>query len=52
MKNSLTLADLEQWVRNDEGLYNWWHSSRMPLRKFVRENREELTACINRVLGR
>ena len=46
----LTIADIEQWIDNDEGLHNWWRSSRISKRQFIRDNREELTACINRVL--
>lgn len=45
----LTLCDIEQWVDNDEGLYNWWRSSRQAKRAFVRANRAELAACIERV---
>lgn len=40
------------WVLNDEGLYNWWRSTKQPIRVFIRENRSELTECINRVLNR
>ena len=43
---TLSLADIEQWVDNDEGLYSWWRSSRQGKRAFVRENREELTRAI------
>lgn len=42
----------ELWVLNDEGLYNWWKSTRMTMRNFIRENREELTAAINKAMGR
>ena len=41
--------DRAQWIDNDEGLYNWWRSSRMPKAKFIRENRDELTRCIENV---
>ena len=43
--------DREQWVNNDEGLYSWWKSTRQPIRTFVRENRDELTEAINKVLN-
>jgi hypothetical protein len=48
-----TLNDTEraQWIDNDEGLYNWWRSSRQSKRAFIRDNRAELDACINRVLS-
>ena len=40
----------EMWVNNDESLYNWWRPSRQSMRAFIRENRAELTECINRAL--
>ena len=40
-----------QWVLNDEGLYNWYRSSRMSLKAFIKENRKELTDIINKALG-
>jgi hypothetical protein len=42
-------ADREQWIDNDEGLYNWWRSSRLSKRQFIRENREEIDRCISNV---
>ena len=42
----------ELWVLNDEGLYLWWKQSKRPLRKFLRENREELDRIIKGRLGR
>jgi hypothetical protein len=41
-----------QWVMNDEGLYNWFRSSRKSLSAFIKENRSELTSMINKKLGR
>lgn len=41
--------DRAQWIDNDEGLYNWWKSSRMPKAKFIKENRDELTRVIESV---
>lgn len=38
----------ELWVQNDEGLYRWWKSSRLALRAFLRENREEIDRGIER----
>lgn len=49
--DKLTRADIAQWIDNDEGLYSWWKSSRQSQSKFITENRAELEACINRVLG-
>lgn len=42
-------TDREQWINNDEGLYRWWKSSRLPLRKFIQENRAEIDAAISNV---
>ena len=42
-------TEREQWVDNDEGLYNWWRSSHQSRRQFIRENRAELDACILKV---
>ena len=42
----------EMWIDNDEGLYNWWRSSRMSKREFLKQYRAELDACINRALGK
>ena len=39
------------WVLNDEGLYNWWRSSRQAIRAFIRANRKELDQVILRALG-
>ena len=50
-ERKLTLADLEQWVDNDEGMYSWWRSSRQSKRQFVRDNRDELTAAVNAYLN-
>jgi hypothetical protein len=45
-------TERQQWVDNDESLYLWWKSSRQGVRQFIRDNREELDAVINRALGR
>ena len=47
----MPMTDIAQWIDNDEGLYNWWKSSRQSKREFIRDNRAELEACINRVLN-
>jgi hypothetical protein len=44
-------TDRAQWIDNDEGLYDWWRSSRQSKRVFIRENRAEITAAINAVLN-
>jgi hypothetical protein len=45
----MTNSDISQWIDNDEGLYNWWKSSRMSKTAFIKENRAELVACISKV---
>jgi hypothetical protein len=42
--------DRAQWIDNDEGLYDWWRASGQSKRQFIRENRAELTRCIQAVL--
>jgi hypothetical protein len=39
------------WVQNDEGLYRWWRSERKPLAKFIKDNREQLDAIINKAIN-
>ena len=51
-RHNLDDREREMWVRNDEGLYNWWRSSRLSMRDFLRQNRTEIDAAINRVLGK
>ena len=48
----ITIREIELWIDNDESLYLWWKRSKQSKRDFIKENREELEACINRVLGR
>lgn len=44
--------DRRQWIANDEYLYSWQRSSRLPVRMFIREFRAELDAYIKRQLNR
>lgn len=39
-------------IINDEGLYNWQRSSRLPMRQFIKANREAIDQVINKMLGR
>jgi hypothetical protein len=48
---TLNDTDRAQWVDNDEGLYNWMRGSRLSMRAFVRQNRAELDAYIQKALG-
>jgi hypothetical protein len=41
--------DREQWIDNDEGLYNWWKRERCSKREFIRRNRAEITKAIENV---
>ena len=36
----------ELWVLNDELLYNWWKSTCKGIRRFIRDNRKDLTDYI------
>lgn len=44
-------SEREQWIINDEGLYNWQRRSGMGMTRFIRENREEIDKTINGVLA-
>ena len=48
-----TMNDTERelWVINDEGLYRWWKGSRQSKRQFLRENRTEIDAVIERMVS-
>ena len=39
------------WVLNDEGLYDWFKSSRMGLYEFINANRTELTDIIDTAIN-
>ncbi len=45
----LSYADIEQWVDNDEGLYDWWRSSGQSKRDFIYQNHAELVTAIENV---
>jgi hypothetical protein len=47
----LTNDDREDWVNNDEGLYDWWQASGLSIRAFIRQNRELIDEAINNVVG-
>lgn len=49
-KITLNNDDRCQWIDNDEGLYNWWKSSRLSKREFIKQNKQELDTCILTVL--
>lgn len=39
-----------QWIDNDEGLYNWWRSSKQNKKDFIDDNLTEIDSVINNVL--
>ena len=47
-------ADREQWIANDEGLYDWarrWmRSNKGGMRGFIKANRAEIDAAIDPVI--
>jgi len=44
----------ENWVNNNEPLYNSWRSTRprLSIREFVKQNRATIDSAITRELGR
>ena len=40
------------WILNDAGLYNWQRSSRLSMKEFIKQNKEELDQIINEALHR
>jgi hypothetical protein len=50
-RGGLNDREREQWIQNDEGLYNWWKSTRQAISKFIKENREELDHLIMAALN-
>ena len=42
-------TERDQWIDNDEGLYDWWRTSRQSKRDFIREHRAEIDAAIDNV---
>jgi hypothetical protein len=46
--------DRRDWINNDESLYLWWRNSKdgRNMRAFIKANRAEITAYINKKLGR
>ena len=47
----LNNEERRQWVNNDEGLYNWWKSERCSMTIFIKNNKNDIDACIKRALG-
>lgn len=51
MTKKISIREIDNWIDNDEGLYDWWRRSKQSKQAFIKENRELLEQCINRVLG-
>lgn len=45
----MTRSDINQWIDNDEGLYDWWRGTRLSKTAFIRQYRDELVAVIRNV---
>lgn len=46
----ITARDIEQWIDNDEGLYQWHRQSGLSKREFIRQNRADLERAIRNVI--
>ena len=44
-------SEREQWIVNDEGLYDLQRRSGKSMRNWIRENREMIDQCIDKVSG-
>ena len=50
-KFTINNRDREMWIDNEEGLYNWWLSSRWSKRKFIKEYKDDIDAVIRKTLN-
>lgn len=50
-KPTINDDDREEWVNNDEGLYDLWLASKQAIGAFVRENRAFIDEVIRKVTG-
>ena len=48
-RSTLNNDDRRDWINNDEGLYSWWRSSRLNMADFIKQNKDEIDACILQV---
>ena len=46
-RQRLNNEEREMWIMNDESLYNFWKSSKMSIKKFIREYRKEIDQYIS-----
>ena len=47
----ITLNEINLWIDNDESLYLWHRESRLSKREFIKQNKTELVALIDRVVN-
>jgi len=52
MTKKLNDTEREQWVLNDEGLYNWYQSECCTMLTFIRVHRAELDELILAALAK
>jgi hypothetical protein len=48
-QDTINDADRWEWIRNDEGLYDWFRTSRQSKTAFVRSHRAEIDEVIRNV---
>jgi len=51
MNKTITIRDINQWIDNDEGLYNWFKAERKTRQQFIQEHKQELMVCIESVIS-
>lgn len=42
--------DREEWIDNDEDLYNWWKAEGGSIRNFIRANKEKIDKYIKAMM--
>lgn len=45
-RDRLNDHDRQQWIENDEGLYNWQRRSGLPIGQFIKQNRQAIDEVI------
>ncbi len=51
-KQRLNDKEREDWIQNNEDLYDWWKESRKSITTFIREHRADIDTIINHELHR
>ena len=52
MKFTMNNKEREMWIINDEGMYNWWKSTKLSKANFIKENKQEIDAAIKAMLDK